>query len=81
MNKAILKRARVRLDPEAYRELHRQVLERDRWRCQACGSMQNLQVHHMEFRSQGGEDSEANLITLCARCHTEMHDGTRCADP
>ena len=73
MNKPFLKHPRVRLDPEAYRELHQQVLERDRWRCQACGSMQNLQVHHMEFRSQGGKDSEANLITLCARCHAEMH--------
>ena len=34
---------RVRLDPESYLVLHRQVLDRDIWRCQSCGSMQNLQ--------------------------------------
>jgi 5-methylcytosine-specific restriction endonuclease McrA len=37
--------------------------------------MQNLQVHHIEFRSHGGSDSEANLITLCAPCHAAVHKG------
>jgi predicted HNH restriction endonuclease len=27
----------------------------------------------MEFRSQGGDDSEQNLITLCAACHSLAH--------
>jgi len=27
----------------------------------------NLEVHHREFRSHSGADSEENLITLCAR--------------
>ena len=26
-----------------------------------------------EFRSQGGDDSEENLITLCAGCHSLVH--------
>jgi hypothetical protein len=47
-------------------QLPRQVLERDGWRCQVCGSMQNLQVHHLRFRSHSGGDEEQNLITLCA---------------
>ncbi len=29
------KEARLKLDPEAYRKLCREVLERDGWRCQA----------------------------------------------
>ena len=33
---------RLRLDPKAYRALHRQILERDNWRCQICGSLLNL---------------------------------------
>ncbi|MFI5095205.1 MAG: HNH endonuclease [Candidatus Acidiferrales bacterium] len=32
--------------------------------CRVCGSMQQLQVHHLEFRSQSGGDVEQNLITL-----------------
>ncbi len=67
------KQPRIQLDPQAYQQLCRQVLQRDRWRCQGCGSLENLQVHHKRFRSQRGEDSEENLITLCARCHSAVH--------
>ena len=67
------KRPRLRLDPEAYRSLHQSVLERDRWRCQFCGSLIELEVHHMEFRSRLGDDVEQNLITLCRSCHRKVH--------
>jgi 5-methylcytosine-specific restriction endonuclease McrA len=67
------KTPRLRLDSASYAELHQQVLERDRWRCQSCGSMRNLQVHHKVFRSQSGSDEEHNLITLCAECHARLH--------
>ena len=63
----------LRLDPASYESLRQKVLRRDRWRCQLCGVMSNLDVHHIEFRSQGGEDSELNLITLCTACHTQAH--------
>ena len=46
MNGPLSKDARIKLDSESYSKLHRQVLERDRWRCQFCGSMRHLQVHH-----------------------------------
>jgi 5-methylcytosine-specific restriction endonuclease McrA len=68
-----VKSPRLRLDTTSYRELHRQVLERDGWRCQVCGSMQNLQIHHITFRSHSGSDVEQNLITLCSDCHAWMH--------
>jgi 5-methylcytosine-specific restriction endonuclease McrA len=73
MNSIRPKRYRLRLDAEAYEELRWQVLRRDGWRCQFCGSMSNLEVHHQEFRSQGGSDCELNLITLCHSCHREAH--------
>jgi 5-methylcytosine-specific restriction endonuclease McrA len=62
-----------RLDPLSYESLHQQILRRDGWRCQSCGAMSNLEVHHKEFRSQSGEDSELNLITLCTACHGQTH--------
>jgi 5-methylcytosine-specific restriction endonuclease McrA len=67
------KHSRLRLDADTYRQLYRQVLERDGWRCQNCGSMSNLEVHHQQFRSHSGSDSVENLITLCASCHAEAH--------
>ena len=62
-----------RLDPLSSEILRQQILRRDGWRCQSCGTMSNLEVHHKEFRSQSGDDSEQNLITLCSTCHASMH--------
>ena len=67
------KKPRLKLDSEDYRQLHLQVLQRDGWRCQVCGRMNGLEVHHIRFRSQNGDDSEENLITLCSECHRQMH--------
>ena len=67
------KTAPARLDPLLYESLRQQILRRDGWRCQSCGTMSNLEVHHMEFRSHSGADSEENLITFCSPCHASVH--------
>ena len=64
---------RLRLDPVSYETLRQQILLRDGWRCQSCGAMSNLEIHHKRFRSHSGHDSEENLITLCTQCHTGVH--------
>jgi ATP-dependent DNA helicase RecQ len=63
----------LRLDPASYETLRQQVLRRDGWRCQSCGVMSNLEVHHKQFRSHSGHDSDENLITLCTTCHAYVH--------
>ena len=68
------RRPRLKLDPEGYTKVRNQVLERDGWRCQDCGSMKDLQVHHKKFRSKLGGDVIENLITLCVICHRVRHE-------
>ncbi|MFI5095626.1 MAG: HNH endonuclease [Candidatus Acidiferrales bacterium] len=48
-------------------------MERDGWRCQSCGRMEGLQVHHIRWRSRLGGDEKENLITLCSDCHQSSH--------
>ena len=67
------KKPRIKLEPHTYDRLRLEILERDHWQCQHCGSMQHLQVHHQELRSHSGSDTEENLITLCDLCHRRMH--------
>ena len=67
MNLFPAKRRRIRLGADAYQRLHQGILKRDGWRCQACGSLRGLEVHHIERRSQSGNDSEDNLISDCHR--------------
>lgn len=72
-NSALQKRPRIRKAPKLYARLHREILERDSWRCQKCGCSKNLEVHHMRRRSAVGDDAETNLITLCRECHQLLH--------
>jgi hypothetical protein len=76
MNQLLQKQVPVKLATRDYEELRKRVLGRDGWRCQLCGSMTNLEVHHQQFRSQSGADSEDNLITLCTNCHSPIHTGS-----
>jgi 5-methylcytosine-specific restriction endonuclease McrA len=73
LNPARPKRPRLHLDTEQYNQLRQEIRRRDGWRCQRCSARSNLEVHHQEFRSLCGDDSEPNLITLCASCHEQMH--------
>ena len=40
--------------------------------CALCGSTQNLHIHHILYRSEGGPTSLWNLIRLCEKCHTKI---------
>jgi len=69
------KQVPVRLEAAKYEEMRHRVLCRDGWRCQFCGAMTNLEVHHQKFRSHAGEDKESNLISVCTKCHSSLHGG------
>jgi 5-methylcytosine-specific restriction endonuclease McrA len=77
MNQDLLKQLPLRLEESEYRQLRGRVLRRDAWRCQFCGSMTNLEVHHQQFRSHSGPDDQNNLITLCNSCHWAVHTRSR----
>jgi len=55
----------------------RRILARDRGFCQVPGcSRAATQVHHVQFRSAGGSDDPANLVSLCATHHLHgVHRG------
>ena len=57
------RKPRLRLKPDSYRKLRTDVLERDGWRCQNCGTSECLQVHHIRSLSALGDDAAENLIT------------------
>jgi hypothetical protein len=51
-------------------------LMRDGYQCQHCGqSARKLEAHHLIFRADGGKDTLTNLLTLCERCHHQLHKG------
>jgi 5-methylcytosine-specific restriction endonuclease McrA len=57
--------------PESVRQF---VYERDNRRCRWCGrSNLALHIHHVTYRSQGGQHDPDNLILLCYLDHQLVH--------
>ena len=54
----------------------REVLRRDRYTCQYCGSTKNLTLDHVIPRSKGGKHSWDNVVTACERCNSRKGDRT-----
>lgn len=59
-----------------YANARAHALNRDNYTCQYCGAKKvKLEVHHIRFRRHGGSDDLENLITLCEKCHHDLHEG------
>ena len=54
----------------------RQILRRDGYRCAVPGCQNTLwlHVHHLIYFADGGLTVEDNLITLCSKCHKNVHE-------
>jgi hypothetical protein len=63
---------------ESRKTCHKTVCERAKYKCEYpfC-SRRNIEVHHKIKRSQGGEDTEENLIVLCNEHHVNVHNSPR----
>jgi hypothetical protein len=74
-NRRLLFRPRARTATAAQR---REVLRRDGYCCRTpgCPHRMWLELHHLVFFSRQGETVRANLVTLCSRCHRNVHNGS-----
>lgn len=41
--------------------------------CAICGSVINIDRHHIKPKALGGENTEENLIDICKACHSLLH--------
>ena len=56
--------------------MKKDVWERDRGRCQVCGSPSDLEFVHIIPLSEGGTNSPENLLLLCQNCLAKREDVT-----
>lgn len=57
-----------------WKELRKQIYERDNWTCQKCDKhcqKKDIQCHHIIPVILSGTGDKNNLQTLCTSCHTK----------
>lgn len=70
----------------SYRDEYIKFMASDKWatrkrvyysghekKCKACGSDENIHLHHKTYERMGSELDE-DLVPLCQTCHTKVHD-------
>lgn len=64
------------LESSQWKQIRKQVIERDGGKCVTCRSTQRLQVHHTLYRGGIGNEQLDDLVTLCSTCHERLHQKT-----
>ena len=58
--------------PEAWSEIRKRILERDKRICHYCGKEADTVDHKTPVRF-GGTDDEENLVACCRKCNSKKH--------
>lgn len=77
-NKTIIPFNKVRFRNSAvWKHKRFEILKRDNYRCKICGNKKKLQVHHIISLdiNESLKLENMNLITLCSKCHSDVHNG------
>src|SRR5438105_4200809 len=58
-------------------EIRKLVLHEAGYKCAnpTCRGILTLDIHHLDYVSEGGADTAENLIALCPTCHALHHQG------
>lgn len=60
-------------------ETRMKILDRDDGLCRVCKAPAT-QIHHVKFKSGGGRGVFTNGVSVCAKCHEEIHQSREKAD-
>ena len=56
-------------------KIRKAILKRDKYKCtNCCRGDRVLHVHHITPKSEGGDEHQTNLKTLCVSCHGRYHE-------
>lgn len=56
---------------EISKKLAEEIMERDNYTCQICGSIEDLTIDHILPRTLGGKNIKENLRVLCRSCNSK----------
>jgi 5-methylcytosine-specific restriction endonuclease McrA len=56
-----------------WNEIRQRILARCAGRCESCGAMRPLQIHHLNY-DRVGYERDSDLAGLCGFCHAKQHN-------
>ena len=59
----------IQVNRKSVPKKHREIFERDQYKCTNCSSTHSLEVDHIKPRALGGTDDPENLRLLCKSCN------------
>ena len=54
------------------------IVRKRGYKCELCGHIRNIQLHHKNYDHKLGYEREEDLILLCDRCHKVSHQDLEC---
>lgn len=61
------------LQTDHWKQTRKKALKKAKYKCELCGSKENLNAHHKTYERKGNELPE-DLIVLCEICHSTHHN-------
>lgn len=61
--------------PKNKRIENKKILQDKKGICEVCGKKGQTEKHHIQTKGSGGDDVPENLIEVCRKCHTKIHQG------
>lgn len=71
--KLLEKRKAARDRERNWQRIRAQAFARDGYLCRVCQKNRPFDGHHVLARSLGGKDEIGNVISVCRRCHEDIH--------
>lgn len=81
MGKPYPKPEKRKVDVEAMRRFHLEMLGEP---CEVCELRPGTRIHHVKYRSRGGNDERSNFLWVCAICdgdHGSLPSESRYSTP
>jgi len=61
------------LKSDEWKKLKQETIDRDGGRCRKCHGCYCQEVHHIKYPKDFKDDCLENVISVCSKCHKEIH--------
>lgn len=58
---------------EQWLQMKRAIIRKRGRKCEMCGALSLLELHHKNYDMEPGKEKETDLLLICDKCHNSLH--------